>query len=90
MVQIQDSKHFTSEIKQKAGERISQWNFFEKFPGAQPVSFDFDDIMKIQERKTIVCEKTDGMRYLLCEIAMGDQNLIFLIDRNYKFKQVWH
>ena len=71
-------------------DRIETWSYDLKFPGAQPVSFSFDELTVIQSKKSIVCEKTDGFRFLLVEVIRGNQTLLFLVDRQYKFRQIWH
>jgi len=57
----------------------------ERFPGAQPKSFNEEHIGQIQMEKTIVCEKTDGVRYFLLETANSEW---FLVNRQYEFRQV--
>lgn len=55
------------------------------------MSFGFNQLYEIQRRKTIVCEKTDGMRFLLIEVIYyGQPPMVFLVDRQYRFRIVWH
>ena len=44
-------------------------------------------------RKTVVCEKTDGVRYFLCEVIKKYANnrveiIWLLVDRRYEMRQV--
>ena len=55
------------------------------FPGAQPVSFQQDNIYMIQQNKFLVCEKTDGLRYFLIET---NRNEFFITDRQYNVRKV--
>lgn len=78
-------------IKKTVLHRLNTWNFEDRFPGAQPISFSHDNLKTIQMNKTLVCEKTDGMRFLLLEVLIGQQNVMtFLIDRQYNFRMVSH
>lgn len=56
---------------EKARHTIENWNYIKNFPGAQVVSFTMDHLMEIQCQKTIVCEKTDGVRFWLVELMLG-------------------
>ena len=63
------------------------------FPGANSVSFNNDSMQIIQSRKTVVCEKTDGVRFFFCEVAVWkkermDKPLFLIVDREYNFRQV--
>ena len=63
------------------------------FPGANSISFDYNNMQTIQSRKTVVCEKTDGVRFFLCEVAVWkkermDQPIFLLVDREYNFRRV--
>lgn len=60
---------------------------YTKFPGANPKSFNEDYMFKLQQCETIVCEKSDGVRYFLCECVTKAQTYWLLIDRNYTFRQ---
>ena len=59
---------------------------YTRFPGAQPVSFQESHCDTLQMHQTLVCEKTDGVRYFLLET---DAKLWFIVDRNYEIKQVY-
>jgi mRNA guanylyltransferase len=58
-----------------------------KFPGAQPVSFSAEHIEELKHQDYYVCEKTDGVRYLMWFTEDGAQDIHYLIDRknNYWF-----
>ena len=60
------------------------------FPGANSVTFMVNHINDIQLNKTIVCEKTDGVRYFLIEVVVKPsiagqmpQSKWLIVDRNY-------
>jgi mRNA guanylyltransferase len=58
------------------------------FPGAQPVSFAARHISELKAKDYWVCEKTDGLRYLMYCTKDGPQDIHYLIDRknNYYYK----
>jgi len=43
---------------------------------------------QIQIKETIVCEKSDGVRYFLCELVVRNQPSWVLVDRSYDFRNV--
>ena len=51
------------------------------FPGAQPVSFAARHIAELRRQDYYVCEKTDGIRYLMYMTRDGDKDIHYLIDR---------
>ena len=57
------------------------------FPGAQPVSFAAKHIQELKREDYYVCEKTDGMRFLMYMTQDGPNAIHYLIDRknNYYF-----
>lgn len=58
-------------IVKTAVNRVEHWDFEQRFPGAQPISFGLDNLKTLQMQKTLVCEKTDGMRFLMLEVLIG-------------------
>ena len=68
-------------------------NITQRFPGANSVSFMFEHMKEVNCRKTVVCEKTDGVRYFLCEVLKkmpnGQiKNMWLIVDRKYEIRQV--
>lgn len=51
------------------------------FPGAQPVSFSAKHIEELKHQDYYVCEKTDGVRYLLWMTDDSGRAIHYLIDR---------
>jgi mRNA guanylyltransferase len=51
------------------------------FPGAQPVSFAARHIAELRRQDYYVCEKTDGIRYLMYMTRDGPKDIHYLIDR---------
>jgi mRNA guanylyltransferase len=51
------------------------------FPGAQPVSFASRHLSELRHQDYYVCEKTDGIRYLMYCTRDGDRDIHYLIDR---------
>ena len=56
-------------------------NALHKFPGAQPVSFQENHCDMLQDVQTLVCEKTDGVRFFLIETDTG---IFYTVDRKYQ------
>lgn len=55
-----------------------------QFPGAQPISFAQQHLQELKNQDYFVCEKTDGMRYLMYLTNDGQnpkRQAIYLIDR---------
>lgn len=55
------------------------------FPGPQPVSIEKKTIELLKNKKYVVCEKTDGERYILLLIYIQDKPMCFLVNRNNTF-----
>ena len=60
----------------------------ENFPGPQPVSMERKDLIKFSKYPYAVCEKTDGMRYLLVALRVQDVNLTVLVDRSFRIYNI--
>ena len=59
------------------------------FPGAQPVSFAGKHIQELKKQDYWVCEKTDGMRFLMYLTHDGHQRpAYYLIDRKNNYYHV--
>ncbi len=56
------------------------------FPGGQPVSFESRHLQTLETEDFYVCEKSDGIRYLLYFCRPPSGPAAFLIDRNYEFR----
>ena len=70
---------------------VSNWNNVkdpENFPGPQPVSLERQIINKLLKFPYVVCEKTDGMRYILvCKIIDGTMST-FIVNRSFHIYSV--
>jgi mRNA guanylyltransferase len=62
----------------------------DSFPGAQPVSFAARHISELKHKDYYVCEKTDGLRYLMYCTNDGEQDIHYLIDRKNDYWYVRH
>lgn len=58
------------------------------FPGSHPVSFVRDHVALLLNQDYFVCEKSDGIRYLLFCISSPNGPLTFLINRKYSINLV--
>lgn len=60
----------------------------DEFPGMQPVSFTRNSIVDLEENDYFVCEKSDGVRYLLLIMKTPKGAASFLIDRKNNYHHV--
>lgn len=67
------------------GRKLCYWNY-QRFPGANPVSFQYESMYNLQRVETIVCEKTDGVRFFLVEVIFQKKAYWFTIDRQFTFR----
>ena len=54
-----------------------------QFPGAHPVSIERRHIPLLKERNYVVCEKTDGQRYMLACMVFEGTKYCFLVNRAF-------
>lgn len=52
-----------------------------RLPGPNPVSIEKSDLRTIREREYVVCEKTDGVRFVAACLRYKQLNLMVLVDR---------
>jgi hypothetical protein len=55
------------------------------FPGPQPVSIESKDINTLKTDNYVVCEKTDGERYVLVLVNIDSKPMSFMVNRNNDF-----
>ena len=60
----------------------------ENFPGPQPVSLEREYIWKLDKYPYSVCEKTDGMRFLLVVAKVGGEVVSAVVDRAFRFYRI--
>lgn len=58
------------------------------FPGAQPVSFAAKHLSELKNQDYYVCEKTDGLRYLMYLSEDAGRGIHYLIDRKNDYYYV--
>ena len=52
------------------------------FPGPQPVTVEKKDFELLKKEEYVVCEKTDGERYVMLLINIDNKPMCFIINRN--------
>ena len=78
--ELQDT--FRDEIRQLLGRTQKS------FPGAQPVSFSADHFDELKREDYYLCEKTDGIRYLMYMTSDSGKPVTYLIDRKNDYYYV--
>ncbi|KAJ3077524.1 Dcp1p-Dcp2p decapping enzyme complex alpha subunit, partial [Quaeritorhiza haematococci] len=58
------------------------------FPGSQPVSFESQHLQRLEREDYFVCEKSDGVRYMLLLMVTPKGPAGFMIDRKNNFHYV--
>lgn len=54
------------------------------FPGPQPISVEFKHFDIIRNNDYVLCEKTDGVRYMLMAFMYNDKKYVLLINRAFE------
>ncbi|KAK5022602.1 Dcp1p-Dcp2p decapping enzyme complex alpha subunit [Exophiala sideris] len=81
-----DPKSLIREFQKEVADLLHRHN--RSFPGAQPVSFAAKHIQELKSEDYYVCEKTDGLRYLMYLTQDGDRDIHYLIDRKNDYYYV--
>ena len=87
VIEVVDSKILNS-LRTKINNQWPIVKNSDKFPGPQPISLEIKDTPKLKQYEYKVCEKTDGMRFLLYGVNFYNTNRIFLVDRSFKFYEI--
>jgi len=59
----------------------TSWGVKGRFPGSQPISIERKHFSLLQKNEYLVCEKTDGVRYMMLILQCGSQRLCLFINR---------
>eukprot|EP01135_Chromosphaera_perkinsii_P000275 Nk52_evm44s62 gene=Nk52_evmTU44s62 len=60
----------------------------DRFPGCQPVSFAKGHIYNIENEDYWMCEKSDGIRYLVYSVIAQQRAVTYLVNRKFEFLEV--
>lgn len=84
-----DNEDFLHELRYRLwSELLNRPTKALQFPGSQPVSFTRSHLQVLEKKDYYVCEKSDGVRYLLYYTAPYEKSTAFLIDRNFQCQEI--
>jgi len=66
----------------------SVWGSKDYFPGPQPISIEYKHFPVLKNNEYVVCEKTDGERYMLVALRHQDQNVLVFVNRSFHMFQI--
>lgn len=81
-----DDPEFCDLMRSRLYDQLGSTSSPHIFPGGQPVSFESRHLSILETEDYYVCEKSDGVRYLLYFCSPPSGPAAFLIDRNYVFR----
>lgn len=70
-------------IRNAWGTQDSEW-----FPGPQPISIERRHFPMLKRQPYLVCEKTDGTRYMLVSWTFEERRVSVLVDRAFQTRPV--
>jgi hypothetical protein len=60
------------------------WGVRDRFPGPQPVSIELKHFPILRNNDYVVCEKTDGMRYMMVAMTYQGKRHCVFVNRNFE------
>ena len=63
---------------------LDTWGVKDRFPGPQPVSIEFKHFPILQKNNYVVCEKIDGVRYMMVALMYGGKKQCVFVNRNFE------
>ena len=64
------------------------WGSKDYFPGPQPISIEYKHFPILKGAEYLVCEKTDGERYMMVALTYEGERKCFFVNRSFKMFEV--
>ena len=64
------------------------WGSKDYFPGPQPISIEYKHFPILKGAEYVVCEKTDGERYMMVALTYEGKRKCFFVNRSFKMFEV--
>jgi hypothetical protein len=64
------------------------WGSKDYFPGPQPISIEYKHFPILKGAEYVVCEKTDGERYMMVALTYQGKRKCFFVNRSFKMFEV--